>query len=268
MKTGDKFTTKHNTTFTIIEEYKGNFVCRCSCNMVSILTKDQILNSDSSCQYCCSLSKNIVIDTNTPKPNWLISWRKRRNGIEEEKKRIDIWAENDKKLHPERWDHKLREPYKGGYFPPTLEDLKQLNTTQHKTSCSEITQTVPNECHLGRDIKPEQHNKCLIAFHSGNDTNRSSGYVYILTNRSMPNHIKIGKTTKLPEVRSQELSTSTGIPIPFQVYYAVHVMNCTALETDMHNKFRTCRENLGREFFQLSPEEAKSALDELSKKYT
>ena len=93
------------------------------------------------------------------------------------------------------------------------------------------------------------------------------GYVYVLINRAIPDFIKIGKTTKLPEIRASELSTSTGVPVPYQVYHAVFVNDCSRMEKEIHNKLIHCRENLGREFFRLRPDEAKAILDELSVKY-
>ena len=43
------------------------------------------------------------------------------------------------------------------------------------------------------------------------------GYVYIMTNPAMPGLVKIGSTTLLPDERARQLSSSTGVPRPFQV---------------------------------------------------
>ena len=43
----------------------------------------------------------------------------------------------------------------------------------------------------------------------------SKGYVYVLINSSMPNLVKIGKTTKDPNERVKELSSATGVATPF-----------------------------------------------------
>lgn len=93
------------------------------------------------------------------------------------------------------------------------------------------------------------------------------GYVYILTNRAIPEFVKIGKTTKIPEYRASEISTSTGVPVPYQVFYSVYVKNCSDMEKEIHEKLHHCRENLGREFFKIPPDEAKTVLQELSFKY-
>ena len=46
--------------------------------------------------------------------------------------------------------------------------------------------------------------------------------VYVLTNEAMPDYIKIGTTTRAIEDRMRDLYTS-GIPVPFECYYAAEV---------------------------------------------
>ena len=55
------------------------------------------------------------------------------------------------------------------------------------------------------------------------------GYVYIMTNASMPGLLKIGCTTRSPEIRRRELSRSSGIPKDFEIEYEIfspHRVNC------------------------------------------
>ena len=48
------------------------------------------------------------------------------------------------------------------------------------------------------------------------------GFVYVLSNASMPGLIKVGMTTKVPDGRAKELSSDTSTPTPFIVeYYAL-----------------------------------------------
>lgn len=90
----------------------------------------------------------------------------------------------------------------------------------------------------------------------------SKGYVYILTNPSMPCVVKIGKTTRTPQQRCDEL-WNTGVPTPFQVFCAVYSPDCHALERDMHILLRSLRVSHSREFFHISPSEAEEELKHL-----
>jgi hypothetical protein len=83
-----------------------------------------------------------------------------------------------------------------------------------------------------------------------------AGFVYVLSNTSMPKLLKIGKTERDPtEFRVNELYT-TGVPTPFKVEYFAYVNDHHRLERILHSRFESQRINLGREFFQISVEEA------------
>lgn len=77
--------------------------------------------------------------------------------------------------------------------------------------------------------------------------------VYILTNPTMPGLIKIGRTTNL-EQRVKSLSSDTGVPLPFEVFYACSVRDANEVERALHNAFGDHRINPKREFFELDPE--------------
>ena len=84
--------------------------------------------------------------------------------------------------------------------------------------------------------------------------------VYILTNESMPETIKIGITDNL-ERRLKELD-NTSTPLPFECYYAVKVSeDAKKLEKKIHEGFDKQRVRREREFFYTSPENAKSILE-------
>ena len=82
--------------------------------------------------------------------------------------------------------------------------------------------------------------------------------VYILTNESMPDTIKIGIAENL-ENRIKSLD-STGVPLPFECYYAVEVDDSRSIEQRLHETFDDERVRPNREFFYCTPEQAKSAL--------
>ncbi|HDY7694945.1 TPA: GIY-YIG nuclease family protein [Vibrio vulnificus] len=92
----------------------------------------------------------------------------------------------------------------------------------------------------------------------------AAGYVYILSNELMPGLLKIGLTRRSPEERARELSSSTGIPIDFQVEYEVYAPNAKLLERTMHTRLDRYRVNHKREFFKLGMTEAISLLSMLA----
>jgi hypothetical protein len=84
--------------------------------------------------------------------------------------------------------------------------------------------------------------------------------VYILTNESMPDVVKIGVTDNL-ERRIKDLD-KTGIPLPFECYYAVEVEgDAEKIEKKIHEGFDDKRVRHNREFFYTTPEQAKSVLE-------
>ena len=82
--------------------------------------------------------------------------------------------------------------------------------------------------------------------------------VYILTNESMSDIIKIGITDNLSR-RLRELD-NTSTPLPFECFYAVEVDDARTIESLLHEAFDDKRIRQNREFFNCTPEQAKSAL--------
>jgi hypothetical protein len=76
------------------------------------------------------------------------------------------------------------------------------------------------------------------------------GYIYILTNESMPGVVKVGRTERQPETRSKELHT-TGVPQPFKLEYFVFVDDCQTVEQQIHSLLegKGQRTSSNREFF-------------------
>ena len=86
-----------------------------------------------------------------------------------------------------------------------------------------------------------------------------SKIVYVLTNQSMPDTIKIGITDNL-ERRMRELD-NTSTPLPFECYYAVEVQDAKVIEKKIHEGLDDKRVRQSREFFNTSPEQAKAILE-------
>ena len=89
-----------------------------------------------------------------------------------------------------------------------------------------------------------------------NEHNSTAGFVYILSNPSMPNIVKIGSTERNVRERVSELSSTTGVPTPFHIEYSLLIENPKELEFYLHEEFAEHRVNGNREFFSLSPEAA------------
>lgn len=83
--------------------------------------------------------------------------------------------------------------------------------------------------------------------------------IYILTNPVIPDLIKIGRTTNLEE-RVKSLSSHSGVPVPFEVYYACIVSDSSKVEKHIHDGFGDHRINPRREFFRINPERILSIL--------
>ena len=71
----------------------------------------------------------------------------------------------------------------------------------------------------------------------------------------MPGLVKIGLTAgESVESRIAQLSGATGIPLPFECYFAAAVKDCAKLENKLHQLFSENRVNPKREFFEVDPE--------------
>lgn len=78
--------------------------------------------------------------------------------------------------------------------------------------------------------------------------------VYVLTNAAMPDLVKIGLTTDDVSSRVASLSAASGVPLPFECYFAAEVKDCGKLEKILHQLFSENRINPKREFFKVEPE--------------
>ena len=83
--------------------------------------------------------------------------------------------------------------------------------------------------------------------------------VYVLINEAMPGYVKIGLTNGSLEERIRSLDT-TGVPLPFECFYAARVKNCREVEKLLHDTFLDYRVRSNREFFEVSPERVVSAI--------
>jgi hypothetical protein len=83
------------------------------------------------------------------------------------------------------------------------------------------------------------------------------GWVYVITNKSMPGLIKVGFSLKDPNLRAGELY-NTGIPYQYVVEYEVFVYEPFEIEQRVHKDLKDFKE--AKEWFRCSVGEAKSAI--------
>lgn len=91
----------------------------------------------------------------------------------------------------------------------------------------------------------------------------NAGIVYCLTNPEMPGLVKIGRVeddaVDALKRRMQALYSS-GVPVPFELHYAVAVDDVKQTEGLLHDAFDHSRENPRREFFRIDPERVVAAM--------
>jgi len=81
------------------------------------------------------------------------------------------------------------------------------------------------------------------------------GYVYILSNKSMPGLLKIGKSRRGGRHRAKEIY-QTGVPTPFNLEFEIYTPDCDALELYVHDRLHSKRVNDSREFFEMELSQA------------
>ncbi|MFQ6226272.1 GIY-YIG nuclease family protein [Nocardia sp. NPDC002869] len=85
--------------------------------------------------------------------------------------------------------------------------------------------------------------------------NHSTGFVYALSNPTMPGLVKIGMTERLIANRAGELQ-STGVALPFDVEYGMMTSHPKNVEAAAHEILRNHRVAPNREYFRVSVTEA------------
>ena len=84
------------------------------------------------------------------------------------------------------------------------------------------------------------------------------GYVYILSNPSMPGLVKIGMSSASGHVRAKQLY-QTGVPTPFVIEFEVYVEHYQEVENNVHLMLDSFRLS-GREFFKVEIQHAITSL--------
>ncbi|HHY0582672.1 TPA: GIY-YIG nuclease family protein, partial [Vibrio parahaemolyticus] len=138
---------------------------------------------------------------------------------------------------------------------------KYIKTKDLFTVCKErLNENVLNDIELLS--KSFNHYKFVP---TGLDLSHSGkfGYVYVLTNPSMPNLIKVGYTCGTVFERARQLST-TSVAHPFKVCYLARVRKPLEVEQEVHVLLDDTRVNASREFFASTVKEAISAIESVA----
>ena len=95
----------------------------------------------------------------------------------------------------------------------------------------------------------------------------TNGYIYILINPALEKDLlKIGKTTKTPEERAAEISSSTGVATGYYVAYEAETDDCHRAEVLIHEELAKYRYNINREFFKIPLKKAIPIVENIASK--
>ena len=98
------------------------------------------------------------------------------------------------------------------------------------------------------------------------DQGEGDQWVYILSNPTSPGLLKIGYTKQTPEERAKQISSATGVALPYKVEWAYKCFNGETVERQVHHKLEAYRVNNNKEFFQISLDEAKKVINLIGNK--
>jgi hypothetical protein len=96
----------------------------------------------------------------------------------------------------------------------------------------------------------------------------SEGYIYCVSNKSLPGKVKVGFTTNFPSRRMKQLS-NTSIDSPFELNFYIKVDNVRFYESFIHKTLQDLgivRPNPRREFFECSPDKVSHVFTNICKK--
>jgi T5orf172 domain len=98
---------------------------------------------------------------------------------------------------------------------------------------------------------------CGYATNNNSQGGVMKGWVYVISNAAMPGLVKVGYSTKDPEISAQDLN-HTGSPHPYIVEYEMLVEDPYEVEQQAHRLLSA--KNEGKEWFRCPAEEAVVAI--------
>ena len=97
-----------------------------------------------------------------------------------------------------------------------------------------------------------------------NDNDNDTGYIYCVSNESMPSILNIGITSIAPEVRLDDINSHTGLwrpPTPYKCEIAKRVRNIEKKKSAIDRLLTKYRIHPNREFYRISLEKAQTIFD-------
>lgn len=118
------------------------------------------------------------------------------------------------------------------------------------------------------DGKIEQSKVLLRSLDRSKSQYQDIGWLYMLQNPAFKDSLlKVGKTTRFPTERAEELGGATGVPEGFRLVHYVHVGDCHEAEKYVHRLLAPSRYREGREFFEAPIPRVADALGEAARRY-
>jgi len=105
------------------------------------------------------------------------------------------------------------------------------------------------------------HRSHLAAKHQEALMAANEGIAYILTNEAVPGFVRVEFTEKDDLASEIRKINKTSMPLPFEVYFAAKVPDYRRLEGTLHWLFGQNRATRSREFFKISPDIMKVAIE-------
>jgi hypothetical protein len=93
-------------------------------------------------------------------------------------------------------------------------------------------------------------------------------YIYAVRCPLIPGFIKIGFTAGTVEKRIAELSSSTSVPVPFELVSSLVVPNAYQKERVLHTVLAPYRQSVTKEFFRLTVQQTKAIFRVLEERFS
>jgi hypothetical protein len=136
--------------------------------------------------------------------------------------------------------------------PPQLKPTKkpEADTSERKTMRDMSVQTTTSTREMSVQTSPSSRDMAVQTTMAEDELESDEvGYVYCLSNESMPGIFKVGMTRRTPDARIAELY-NTSVSVPFVIEFSRRVTNPTAKERLIHRLLSVDRVNSKREFFK------------------